>query len=122
MKFYAKGVRAERELLHFLTYRGFACLRTASSGGHLSPVDVVALKRGRVLCFEIKSWSTQPRLDKKKLQRFKEWCSRADGFGFLAWYNKNQWRFLRIEHAENNQYDEENWLDPDSLLKAVDFQ
>ncbi len=121
MKFYAKGVAAERELLHFLNYKGFSTLRAPASGGHISPVDVVALKKGRVLCFEIKSWAKKPKLDKKKLQRFKEWCERADGFGFLAWYNKKQWRFLSLQDAENNNYDDENWFDMESLLKALNI-
>ena len=121
MKTYAKGVRAERELLHFLSFHGFSTLRTASSGSWLSPVDVVALKKGRVLCFEIKSWTKKPKLEKSKLYRFKEWCRQADGFGFLAWYNKKQWRFLTLEDAENNNYDDDNWFDMDSFLKAMNI-
>lgn len=118
MKIYRKGFRAERELLRFLSARGFSCIRSASSGGSLTPVDIVAIKSGRLLCFEIKSWSRKPRLDKKQLSRFSEWCHGAGGHGFLAWYNHNQWRFLPIKDAEANRYDDENWLDLESFFRV----
>jgi Holliday junction resolvase len=118
MKLYQKGFRAERELLRFLSARGYSCVRSASSGGFLTPVDVVAIKQGRLLCFEIKSWSRKPRLDKTQLSRFSVWCGQAGGHGFIAWYNQNQWRFLPVKDAEANRYDDENWLELESFLNV----
>ena len=121
MKTYAKGARSERELLHFLNNKGFACIRAPSSGGDMSPVDIIALKKSKPFAFEIKAWATKPKLEKKQLQRFTEWCNRAGAIGFLAWYNENTWKFLPIKDAENNNYDDENWLTHDNLLSVIDF-
>jgi Holliday junction resolvase len=118
MKLYQKGFRAERELLRLLSSHGYSCVRSASSGGFLTPVDIVAMKSGKLLCFEIKSWARKPRLDKQQLSRFSEWCQNAQGHGFVAWYNQNQWRFLPIRDAEANRYDDDNWIDLEGFLRV----
>ena len=118
MKLYQKGFRAERDLLRILSANGYSCVRSASSGGFLTPVDIVAIKSGKLLCFEIKSWARKPRLEKSQLTRFTEWCSNAQGHGFLAWYNQNQWRFLPIRDAEARHYEDENWIELDSFLRV----
>jgi Holliday junction resolvase len=118
MKTYRKGFRAERELLRFLSSRGYSCVRSASSGGFLTPVDVVAIKSGKLLCFEIKSWARKPRLDRNQLSRFSEWCRNAQAHGFVAWYNQNQWRFLPLHDAEANRYGDEFWIDYESFLRV----
>jgi Holliday junction resolvase len=111
MKTYYKGARAERELLHFLSSRGCSCMRAASSGGYMTPVDIIAMKKGSILCFEIKNWAKKPKLDADKIKRFREWCTQASGMGFLAWYNDNRWRFLTLTDAEGNRYEDENWIE-----------
>ena len=68
IKTYLKGSRAERELLRILSSRGYSCVRSASSGGFHSPVDIIAMKHGKILSFEIKSWSRKPKVDKKKIK------------------------------------------------------
>lgn len=118
MKTYAKGYRAERELLRFLTTRGYSCIRAASSGGFHTPADLVAIKGGRILCFEIKAWARKPKLEKAKLESFSSWCRNAQGMGFLAWYNKNTWLFLHSRDAEDNNYDDEKWIDLNTFLKV----
>jgi Holliday junction resolvase len=119
MKTYAKGARNERELLHFLNYKGFSCVRAASSGGHLTPVDIVAMKNGRVLCLEIKAWAKKPKLERKKLERFKNWCENAGAMGFLAWRARNEWLFLPLKDAENNRYEDENWIAMENFMNVM---
>jgi len=130
IKTYSKGSRAERELAHFLNYKGFATLRVPSSGGFLSPLDVVAIRNGLVLAFEIKSHAKKPRLRKDQLGRFSEWCSKAGAMGFVAWRRtipkenedltaSNRWLFLRIDDAHANKYDDENWIERDLVLRAL---
>jgi len=121
MRYYRKGFRAERELLRFLSSWGFSCIRSASSGGFYTPVDVVAIKKNNILCFEIKSWSKKPKLDKERLKRLKEWCETAGALGFLAWYNKNQWKFLPLADAEENRYDEDRWIPKEQFFKIFVF-
>ncbi len=121
MKTYAKGARSERELLKFLDYKGFSCVRSASSGGFFSPVDIVATKKGFIIAIECKAWSTKPKLKKEKLREFKKWCERAGAKGFLAWYNNAKWKFLRIEDAEKNKYEDENWFSLNDFLRLIDL-
>jgi Holliday junction resolvase len=117
---YRKGVRSERELIGFLNYDGFSVSRTASSGGKIYPVDIIALKRGLILAFECKAHRNKPRFQKDKLKRFKEWCENAGAMGFLAWRPpQRKWVFLKIEEAEKNNYNDEYWIGMESLFRAL---
>lgn len=118
MKTYAKGARSERELLHFLNSKGFSVIRAPSSGGEMSPVDIVAIKKGMVICFECKAWEHKPKLPQDRVRRFKEWCEKAGAFGFLAWRTKNKWLFLRLKDVEENKYEDNNWLEMESFLSV----
>ena len=130
IKTYSKGSRAERELAHFLNNKGFATLRVPSSGGFLSPLDVVAIKRGQVLAFEIKSHVKKPKLSKDQMQRFLEWCDKANALGFVAWRRttsdteellsaSQRWLFLPIENAKSNNYEDNKWIERDTLFLNV---
>ena len=114
---YRKGYRAERELLRFLSSRGYSVARQASSGGFHSPVDVIAMKLGKVLAFEIKAWATKPKLASRQLHAFKAWTDNAGAMGFLAWYNHNTWRFLPLHEAANNHYDDDKWIELDNFFR-----
>ncbi len=129
MKTYAKGSRAEREILHYLNHKGFSCVRVPSSGGFISPLDVLAIKKGLILAFEIKNHKTKPRLNKKQLSSFSEWCRRAGALGFVAWRRttppnltaSERWLFLRINDAEQGNYEDDNWIERNMLLNALDI-
>ena len=122
MKKYNKGIRWERELLEFLNYKGFSCIRSASSGGYYFPVDVVAIKKSLVLAFECKSWKTKPSLSKKDFEKFKKWCEKAGAWGFLAWRkNKDEWLFLPLKNIEKNEYQDDKWIKMEKLLDTFIF-
>jgi len=119
----AKGARCEREILHFLNNKGFSVMRAPSSGGWLSPVDVVAMKCGRIIAMECKNHKKKPRLDQKQVQKFREWCDKAGATGMLVWQmpgtgSGSEWKFLRLEDVEANQYQDENWFDLDTFMKV----
>lgn len=118
IKTYSKGFRAERNLLRILSANGYSCMRAASSGGFLTPVDIVAIKDGKLLCFEIKSWARKPKLKSTQLSQFSEWCTNASGHGFLAWYNQNQWRFLPLNDVESGRYEDERWIELEPFLRV----
>jgi len=119
MKTYAKGARFERDLMNFLHFKGFACLRCASSGGWYTPADVIAIKDGLILAIECKAHNKKPKLAKDKVVKFREWCGRAKAWGFLVWkVPGNVWKFLRLEDAEKNNYDDENWLELEQILRV----
>ncbi|MBI4020125.1 MAG: hypothetical protein HY367_02230 [Candidatus Aenigmarchaeota archaeon] len=126
MKTYAKGAAFERELIHFFHSKGFSCVRAASSGGDICPADIIAIKKSLIIAIECKSWKDRPRLDSGAIRRYKEWCERANAMGFLAWQapksKHRRWRFLTLKDAEENKYEDENWFELDSLLKALDFR
>ena len=119
MKTYAKGASFERDLLHYLNSRGFSVIRAASSGGYLTPVDVVAIKNSMILGIECKNHATKPKLEKEKALAFKEWCEKAGAFGFLAWKNKTKWLFLTLKNVEENKYEDENWIELHRLLEVL---
>ena len=116
---YSKGVRYERDLLHFLGSQGFSTLRVAGSG-HSTPADILAIKKGIVIAIECKAHTKKPKFPKDRLGEFKEWCERAGALGFLAWRSPRQdWLFLPLKDLEANQYGDENWLKMESFLRAL---
>ena len=118
----AKGASFERELLQFLHAKGFSVMRAPSSGGYFYPVDIVAIKQGKILAFECKNYKVKPRLDQKQIDSFNGWCKRASAIGFLAWRTpKNEWKFLRMEDAENKNYTDEHWFEMPILEKCFMF-
>jgi len=120
LKTYSKGARGERELLHFLNHKGFAVSRAPSSGGFLTAIDIVAIKKGLILGIECKAHQKKPRINKLQLQRFREWINKAGAIGLIAWRTPEpRWKFLRLEDAENNRYEDENWIERDVLLNAL---
>ena len=118
----AKGAMFERELLQFLHAKSFSVIRAPSSGGYYYPVDIVAIKQGKILAFECKNYKVKPKPEKKQITSFLEWCKRAGAIGFLAWRTpNNEWKFLRMEDAEKNKYDDENWFEMPTLEKCFMF-
>jgi Holliday junction resolvase len=119
---YKKGAHYERDLMHFLTYKGFSTLRVAGSG-HNSPADIVAIKDGNILVIECKAHLKKPRLQRDKVQEMKEWCDRAGAFGFLAWRAPNQdWLFLGMRDVEQGKYEDGNWLTKEGFLKVFSVE
>jgi Holliday junction resolvase len=118
----AKGLFYERELFHFLKSKEFAVTRVAGSG-HGSPLDILAIKKGVILGFEVKAHSNKPKLKKEKISELRDWCEKAGALGFLAWRApQKNWLFLPIEKMEKNNYEDEHWLELESFLAAVDSE
>ena len=123
IKTYVKGSRFERDLIHFLNYKGFAVARIPSSGGFLSPIDVIALKRGLTIAIECKAWDKLPKLRKEQLAAMDGWCKKAGAIGFVAWKKRGgEWLFLRLEDALAGNYAEDNWMPMENVLNALDFR
>lgn len=116
MKTYQKGASFERDVMYYLNSKGFSVIRASASGGYLTPVDIVAMKKGLILALELKNHTKKPKLEKKKVASFKEWCDNAGAMGFLAWKNKTKWLFLRLKDVEENKYEDENWIEMNNLL------
>ncbi|MBM3304234.1 MAG: Holliday junction resolvase [Candidatus Aenigmarchaeota archaeon] len=118
MPSYSKGAKGERELIHILNSRGFSVMRAPSSGGAIYPLDIVAIRKGLVLAFEIKTWNRKPYLEAAQVSAFREWCEKAGAMGFLGWRGRGKWSFLRIEDALNSNYKDESWISMEGFLRT----
>ncbi len=92
---YRKGVRAERELVDMLWRKGFAVVRAAGSGNMYSP-DVIAIKDGKVLAFECKSWKREEvYIEEDQFRKMSEWQRRSGALLYIAWkYPRKGWLFI----------------------------
>jgi len=105
VKNYAKGYRAERELLHMLYGMGYAVLRAPHSGsiGIASP-DIVAIKDGRVVVLECKSRAGAFTVPPEQLEELAEWERRAGATAYIAWkIARKGWHFLKLKDVVENK-------------------
>lgn len=96
----AKAARFERELAEILWGLGYAVIRGPSSGGgsrkRFQP-DLVAMKHGRILVFEVKHAKpgSPIYLDAGQILGLQEFARRARGSAYIAVRIRGgEWRFL----------------------------
>jgi Holliday junction resolvase len=96
----SKGINAERELIHMLWEKKWACLRTAGSGSmHFPAPDILASNKLRVVAIECKTTKKNkkyfPKEEIKQLKNFAEY------FGAEPWiavkFFRTNWYFLNTE-------------------------
>ena len=119
IKTYAKGRGFESDMLHYLNSKGFSCIRAPSSGGAMTPADVIAMRKGMILALELKNHKLKPKLTQEKVEKFKEWCERAGAIGFLVWKNGTKWLFLQMKDIVENNYEDERWIEMKDILSAL---
>ena len=102
-----RGFSYERDLVARLWSHGFAVLRAPASGARarrtVAP-DVVAIREGFVLVFEVKSMKKPGTLYLRKMQvdRLEEFARRAGGKAMIAVriLDGRGWRFIPLERLE----------------------
>ncbi len=96
---YAKGYRAELELVHELAKRGFVAIRSPRSGRISLPApDVIAAKRGRLFAFECKFKDRSFVVDKCELDQLRSWKRIGGAHCFVAWKRKRRgWYFIPLD-------------------------
>lgn len=102
---YAKGYRAEHEMLHMLHGKGYAVLRAPHSGsiGLASP-DIVAIKNGKVIVLECKSRAGAFTVPSEQLAELTEWEGRAGADAYVAWkISRKGWHFLKLKDVIENK-------------------
>lgn len=105
----AKGKWAELRLMQILKRAGWSVLRAPSSGsGYRESVpDVVAVKKGRVLVFEVKyrQSSRSIPLPEEKYMAVKKYAEQAGGEAYLAVKLKGEkdFRVIPWEEAERQE-------------------
>ena len=101
-----KGIAAERELLHLLWDKGFACCRVAGSGSIPEPsCDLLAGNQKKGYAIEVKTSRKKKKyLDKEQVKSFLEF---SEKFGltplFAVKFLRNGWFFVKPEHLEKTE-------------------
>lgn len=101
-----KGYAAERELVVKLWRLGFAVMRAPASGSKIRKAkypDVVAIKSGKVLVFEVKSRSKLENiyLRSEQVEKLREFAERSGGQAYIAIkLSGSDWRVVELELLE----------------------
>ncbi len=102
-----KGFSRERELARLLWKHGFAVLRAPASGAKTRRIiypDLVALKNGVILVFEVKTRENPSTIyiKREQMNRLKEFVYRSGGQGFIAVkiMDGRGWRFIPLDMVE----------------------
>ena len=99
----------ERDLVRLLWKKGFACIRAPASGSKVKRTiypDVVAIWRGKVFVFEVKT-SEKYRtiyIPKHQIEKLRVFTERAGGRAFIAVKIIGQgkpWKFIPVEQLEH---------------------
>ena len=101
-----KGIAAERELLHLLWQRGFACCRIAGSGSIPEPsCDLLAGTRKEKYAIEVKT----ARKNKKYIakEQLSSFLNFAQKFGLKPLvaikFSRKGWFFIQPKHLEKTK-------------------
>jgi len=98
----SKGYRAERELVHILWRLGFAVMRAPASGARIRKAeypDVVAIMKGKVAVFEVKSRAKPSGLyiESEQIKKLLDFAERAGGIPYIAVkIPHKEWKFVKV--------------------------
>ena len=104
MKVKAKGINAERELVHLFNEAGWSCVRVAGSGSSQYPSpDILAGNALRRVAIECKATKESKKyFDEEEISQLKTFSQR---FGAESWiglkFDRQPWYFVMIEDLEN---------------------
>ncbi len=101
-----RGIAAERELLHILWDKGFACCRVAGSGSIPEPsCDLLAGNIKRRHAIEVKTTKKGKKYISK--EQFKSFLEFSDKFGltplFAIKFMRQGWFFIKPEHLDETE-------------------
>ncbi len=102
---YAKGSRAERELIHFFTGHGYSVIRAAGSGVNSLSPDLLLFKRGNQYAVEAKAHETENLgLDREQFLGLKKWEENSGITTLVGWRRNNEeWLFLPLSVFNENE-------------------
>ena len=104
IKKYSKGYRAERNLVHILSKRGFMVVRTPRSGRiNLASPDIIAAKSGKIIVIECKSRENGFKIEKEQLDELSAWKHKAKAKVYIGWkISRRDWIFIKLKDVINN--------------------
>ncbi|HIH19190.1 TPA: hypothetical protein HA225_04385 [Candidatus Micrarchaeota archaeon] len=99
---YAKGSRAERELIAFFSSHGFEVIRAAGSGVNSLSPDLLAFRKGRQYAVECKSWDrTSLSFEKEKVAQMKNWEEVTGITYYVGWrVSREGWHIFPVHLLE----------------------
>ncbi len=103
----SKGTNAERELVKLLWEKGWAALRTASSGSMKVPLpDVVAARKGKLLAIECKTTKKLPKyLNIEEVKELEKFADVAGALPIIAVKVSHKgWIFVHSKHARKTSH------------------
>ncbi|PUA33444.1 MAG: hypothetical protein B7O98_03215 [Zestosphaera tikiterensis] len=118
----AKGYRAERELVELLWRLGFAVMRAPASGAKIKKADypdVVAILKGKVAVFEVKSRAKLENIyiGKEQTQKLLNFARRAGGIPYIAVRLPHiGWKFIKLD--VNTEVNNTLKIDKETIEKA----
>ena len=100
---YAKGYSAERELVHTLAKLGYMTIRAPRSGSiDLPSPDVIAVKDGRVIVFEVKFRASAFTVPKEQLEELTQWKGAGAHTYIGCKLARRGWKFLHLHDVIAN--------------------
>src|SRR3989344_7203051 len=101
---YAKGYRAERELVYKLSGLGYMVVRTPRSGRiSLDSPDVIAAKNGKLVVIECKSREAAFKIEESQLKELLSWQEKAGAKPYIGWkISRKGWPFLHLRDVVAN--------------------
>lgn len=102
---YAKGSRAERELIHYFTEHGYSVIRAAGSGVNSLSPDLLLFKRGNQYAIEAKAHETMNLgLDREQFMGLKRWEENTGITTMVGWRkNREDWLFVPLTVFKENE-------------------
>jgi Holliday junction resolvase len=105
-----RGFAHERDLTRRLWERGLAVIRAPASGSKAKRVlypDLIAIYKGRVVAFEVKTVKA-PRsiyIEPEQVEKLVEFCNRAGGEPYIAVkvVGSGEWLFIPIQLLERTE-------------------
>lgn len=101
---YVKGATAERELVHTLSKLGYMTIRAPRSGRiDLPSPDVIAVKDGRVIVFEVKFRASAFTVPKEQLAELTAWKNVGGAHAYIGCkLARRGWKFLHLHDVIAN--------------------
>jgi Holliday junction resolvase len=120
---YAKGSRAERELIDHFSGRGFCVIRAAGSGVNSLSPDILVFKRGMQVGIEAKAIEKENlNIDREQFENLKRWEDISGINCFIGWRrNREPWLFIPLSvFKESPKSFGINWTNAQGIGKRLE--
>jgi len=120
---YAKGSRAERELIDYFSGKNFCVIRAAGSGVNSLSPDILVFKRGIQIGIEAKAIEKENlNIDREQFDNLKRWEDISGINCFIGWRrNREPWLFIPLSvFKESPKSYGINWKNAQAIGKKLE--